>query len=231
MENISKRDKKIYAIISVFIVILIFITFLVSSNELFQAYVNDKVLTNGWNEDGKGYYESRLLGLEKQASFNYINDNKTYPASLTVSSFKTLFMISEKELIEKTIQTIESNMKKMNIFIDKDSEKQGQRVLNNRHRTNYVVFNASKMINDTNEKIKIIGEAWNCEKSGSSIITIGFAQTTNKSVYFPEEIYVEDFSHFAKIIKDPGNTFGFYLDSPEYVFLGDDGLIFNIICH
>ena len=227
MESKSGRDNKFYALIAVLIIILIFITVIISSNELFQSYVDDDVLTNGWYENNKSHQETGFLGLEKQVSFNYNNDNESYAAYLTVSSFKTIFMISEEDLIDLTIETINEAMEDRNISIDTNSIKEGQRVLKNNHKTNYVTYNASKMINNFVEEFKIIGESWNCDKSGSSIVVIGYAQITNKSL----DQENKEFSYFAKMIKDPANTFDFIYKDNTYPFLGDDGLIFNIICH
>ena len=140
-------------------------------------------------------------------------------------------MINENDLIQKTDDIIKDSMKKKNITIDKDSLIKDTRVLKNGHKTNYILYNATKKINGFSEEIKIIGEAWNCEKSGSSIIAIGYAQVTNNSLYFPEEKYVIDFTHWSKIIRDPANTFSFYLNNFNKMFLSEDGLIFNIICH
>ena len=217
-----RKDYKIYGLLALIIVIVILVTILFSGNKLTEAYINDNFLVkNGWFEDiNDRYYEERLFGLEKQASFTYrINDN--YPSFLTVTSIKTLFMMSEDELLKKTTETIKSEVSNLNLILDDNSTISGQRRLDNTHNSLYIIYNGTDNSLSSPEKIKIIGETWNCAVSGNSIICIGLSQITNES----ETSLV----NWANIIKNiDGNFVKIYSSSD---FLGTDGLISNVKCH
>ena len=207
----ERSPNLVYIAIAVFVIILIVLTVIFSSNQLTQAYISHKYLTDGWIESGERDYEEGFLGLEKQATFKYKVDenlNEHYPAFLTVTSIKTLFIMNEEELLRKTIETINLAANEKNIIIDDDSKIEGERVLNNSHRTFYVIFNGTDNSNIISENIKITGETWNCPLSGTSVICIGVAQITdnlhNKSF--------ENLSRWNQIINK-------------------DGLIYNVNCH
>lgn len=218
------EDNKLYAIIAILVIILIFIVLLLSSSDINGAVVSDKVLDNGWYEDGEErFFDSRLLGLEKQISLTYRLDNNSYPSFLTVNTYKTIFMMNEKDLFDKTVEAIKTSMNEKKVVLDNQSAYSGDRVLKNKHKTMYIVYNGTKISGNLEEEIRVIGETWNCGESGTSVIAVGYSQITNNSN--------KDISHWAKIIRDQSNTFGFYSISNNYEFLGKDGLIFNIECH
>lgn len=218
------EDNRLYTIISVLVVVLIFVVIIFSSSETKEAVVSDEVLDEGWYEDGEErFFDSRFFGLEKHISFTYRQDNYSFPSFLTVNTYKTVFMMNENDLFETTIDAIESSMQEKNVILDNQSVLEGDRVLENKHKTLYIVYNGTKISKNSEEKIKVIGETWNCGDSGTSIIVIGYAQVTNNSV--------KNLSNWAKIVRDQSNTFGFYGGNDEYIFLGKDGLIFNIECH
>ena len=199
----------VYGIIAVIIIIVIVLTIIFSANNLTPAYIDDDILAdNNWSEDiTERYYEERLFGLEKQASFTYrINDS--YPSYLTVTSIKTLFMMSEDELLSKTIETINNEIENFNIVLDNTSKIEGDRLLNSSHKTMYVIYNGTDTSKNPSEKIKIIGETWNCAGSGTSIICIGLAQITD-NIHNNSD---ENLLHWTEIIKE-------------------NGLIFNVRCH
>ncbi len=105
----EKTGNTFYIIITIFIIIVIIFSVLFTTNSLFNAYVDDRFLVNGWFESGERNYNEQLFGLEKQFTFKYIvNDSseEKFNAFLTVTSIKTIFMINEQELMDKTIQTI-----------------------------------------------------------------------------------------------------------------------------
>jgi len=221
----EKKNKIIYGVISIIVIILIIITIIFSSNSITEAYIDDKYISDGWSEDiNDRDYGERLFGLEKQASFTYrINDN--YPAYVSVTTIKTLFMMNEKELFDKTIETIMTETKNQNILLNASSEITGSRVLNNTHKTNYVIYDGTDNSKNISEEIKIIGESWNCARSGTSIICIGYAQITdnagnNTSI---------SLNNWARILKDKDGTFINVYGSN--IFQGENGLIFNVICH
>ncbi|MEF8880143.1 MAG: hypothetical protein V5A64_07130 [Candidatus Thermoplasmatota archaeon] len=209
-------DNKFYILTTVFIITVIILAVLFSGRGLYTARISstDQVLEDKWYLEEDRQHGEDFLGLEQWSSLAYVNENETYPAYLTVTTIKTLFMMGEKELYEKTRQTILDKTKDQNITIDKKTEKSGGRVLNDGHQTSYLIFNGT---DSSSEKIKIIGESWNCDKSGTSIICIGFAQVTNNNV--------SHYGFWKKIIRDSSGSFG------KNGYMGDDGLIFNVKCH
>ena len=207
-------EYKIYGIIAIFIIIVIVLAIFFSSNQLTEAYIADNLLDATWSEDiNERESDSKLWGLEKWASYTYKNGDSMYPAYVTITSIKTLFMMSEDDLRVQTLNTI-NQASEQGIFIHEDTIVTGERVLSNEHKTIYIIYEGNNTLGDT---IKIIGEAWNCKVSGTSIICIGFAQLTNNSE--------TNTTYWIKIIKDKEGTFGL-VD-----FKGEDGLIFNVKCH
>ena len=224
----KKTGNWFYVGIAIFIVVLILLTALFSTNTLFKAYVEDRFLVNGWLDSGDRGYSEQLFGLEKQATFKYIVDSgsdENYTAFLTVTSIKTVFMINEQNLLDKTIETIFNSADARNITINKSSQITSSRFLKNGHNTFFVVFNATHNIGDFVENVMIIGETWNCAYSGTSIICIGVAQTTE----IKNGNNSENFVHWAKITGDEKGTFKEIYSYNDYV--DPDGLIFNVKCH
>lgn len=210
----GSRDNKIYAVIAIFIIVVIVLTVFFSTRQLTVAYIEYHILGDTWSEDvGERDGGSQLWGLEKWASYTYRNNDSKFPAYVTVTSIKTLFMINEDELRDQTLNTIKQ-ASEQGLVIDEEPNKTGVRALNNGHKTMYIIYDG----NDTSgEMIRIIGETWNCAASGTSIICIGVAWVTNNSKI--------NTTHWAKIIRDKEGTFG------VGDFQGDDGLIFNVKCH
>lgn len=224
----EKTDNWLYLIIAFFIIVIILLTALFTTNTLYKAYIEDRFLINGWFESGDRIYNERLLGLEKQSTFKYTYDNNSngeYTAFLTVTSIKTIFMINEEELLDKTIETIYNTASKKNITIINTSQFTSSRFLKNSHNTFFIILNATQMIDGYIEKIKIIGETWNCAYSGTSIICIGFAQTTDVK----NSNNSENFFNWAKIIGDEKGTLNEMYNSES--FADSNGLIFNVKCH
>jgi hypothetical protein len=114
------------------------------------------------------------------------------------------------ETIEKALQ--------QGINIDNKSEITGERALNNKHKTTYIIYNGNDATKNPHEEIKIIGEFWNCGTSGTSIICIGFAQVTD----YAHNNSTVNTTQWAKIIRDKNGLAG---------FIGEDGLIYNVVCH
>jgi len=219
---------KIYIAIAVFIILLIIFTILFSGNQLTWAIIDDNCLVEGWKDSGESVYHDRLFGLEKQGSLKYIIDENVddrYPAFITITSMKTLFMMNEEELLKKTIETINQASLNNNITINTNSSYSGSRALINGHKTNYILFHGNKTYKNINEEIRIIGETWNCGSSGTSVICIGVAQITDNAHY--NSIY--NYDHWVEIIGDNEGTFVNRYNS--YNFINSDGLIFNVICH
>ena len=210
-------SNRIYAIIAFFLIVIVVFAVVFGTSKLTPAYVPDEFLDKEWSEnitDRAG--GSQALGLEKWCSSTYEIDGQ-YPAYLTITTFKTLLMISEKDLRDKTTSTIEKALEQ-GITIDNASEIIGERTLNNKHKTTYILYNGSDTTKNPPEKIKIIGEFWNCGTSGTSIICIGFAQVTD----YAHGSSTVNTTQWAKIIRDKNGLVG---------FIGDNGLIFNVKCH
>jgi hypothetical protein len=214
----GSRENRIYVIIAIFVFIVIIITVFFGSNQLIPAYIEKEDLKGDWSEDISAKSGgSQLLGLEKWSTFTYkINDS--HPAYIKIITYKLLFMWSEEQLLNKLIELIETSISE-GIEINLDSKVLGERIISKGHLTQYVTYNGNDTSKDPIEKIKIIGEAWNCPKSGTSILCIGVAQITDTK----NNDSTEYLNHWSEIVKDKEGTFGFQ-DS-------EGGLIFNIKCH
>jgi len=213
-------ETRIYVLIAVFIIAVVIFAVVFSSNQINTAYIHHDYLGVDWCEDiGERDSGSQLLGLEKFSSLTYRIDGK-YPAYLTIMTIKTLVMMSENELRDKTAESIEQALEK-GIVVDKATEVSGGRMLKNEHNTMYVMYDGNDTSKNPPEKIKIIGEVWSCGTSGTSVICIGVAQITD-NLYDNSEVNI---SHWEKIVRDNVGTFGIV------GFHGEDGLIYNVICH
>jgi len=217
----SIKENKVYIIIAFFILIVIILAVILSNNLEKPAQIPSKILEqNGWTED---IFERDIKNelLSDYCSYTYKNNNLSYPAYVTVTSRKTLFMMSEDGLIDET-NTLIKEQSKQGLIIDESTKITGKRViLNGEHETKYVIYNGTDNSSGYVENIKIIGETWNCGVSGSSIICIGVAQITD---------YLHDkpgivLDHWKKIVKDKEGTFG--IDK----YMGNNGLLFNVECH
>ena len=213
-------ENKIYAIIAVFILIVIVTTVIITSNNYTPAKIPFEFLSDDWFQDIEDTTSDSQI-LSSWSSLTYKNYNDSYPAYVTVTTRKTLFMMSEDELMDETIKTIK-DASKQGIIVDEATKEMGSRILSNgEHMTRYVVYNGFDNSSGVSEEIKIIGETWNCGISSISIICIGFAQTTDNIHNNHEVVTI----HWAKIVRDEQGTFG----TGEY--MGQDGLIFNVECH
>jgi len=211
------RDTRIYAIIAVFVIIVILLTVIFSGMSFSHAYVDATALTGGWREN-PAEREGASQWFCGWRSITYAFGG-TYPANLTVTTYKTLVLMNEQELQQKTTEAIE-NAIQQGIVVDNDTMITGERLLQNEHMTSYVVYDGTDNSKSPAEKIKIIGEVWNCGTAGISVICIGIAQITDNE----HNNSVIDTSSWYKIISDIGGTFG--IDAK-----GTDGLIDNVICH
>ena len=103
----EKKDNRIYLAVAIFIIVVIILTIFFSTNKLISAKIEDDILGSLWIEDiVERDFGSGFLGIEKWASFTYKNNNVTYPAYVTVTTFKTLFMMNEEDLKNKMEETI-----------------------------------------------------------------------------------------------------------------------------
>ena len=200
-------ESRIYAIIAVFILIVVIFAVMFSGRPFTPAYVGNDVLDGGWGENlVKRADDSQLFGLERYVSLTYEIDG-LYPASLTVTTIKTPVMMNEQDLRDKTVETIEQ-ASELGIVVDPTTEIIGERLLNNTHKTLYIMYDGNDTSKTPAERIKIIGETWNCGASVTSIICIGVAQITD----YAHNNVTTNIEQWNKIIEE-------------------DGLIFNVICH
>lgn len=210
------RKNILYALVAIVVVIIIVFTVLLS-NQLTKAYIDNIVLFD-WTEDIQQRDGiDNLFGLEKWASFTYRNNNKSYPAYVTVTSIKTLIMINEADLLDRTIDAI-YNAKKDGIIIDEGSLFQGKRKIKDGHESMFVTYNGNDTSKNPQEQIRIIGETWNCVVSGTSVICIGVAQISDYSQNATET----DQSYWQQIVGDITSSIGFQ---------NENGLIYNVNCH
>lgn len=179
------------------------------------SYIPDLVITDGWYENlALKNTGSQFLGLEKWCGSVYEIKGK-YPASLTVTTIKTLILTDEEELQKKTIESIEYTFQDR-IRLDESTKLNGEKTILKKHNTMYIIYDGIDI--NRNEKIKIIGEVWNCGTSGTSIICIGIAYITNNG-----SPTIENTENWQKIVIDPSGTIG--------NFTGEGGLIYNVHCH
>ena len=216
----GERETRIYVFIAVFIIVVVIFAVVFSSNQLNNAYIHHGFLGVDWCENIEERDSgSQIFGLEKFSSLTYRIDGK-YPAYLTIMTIKTLVMMSENELRDKTAESIEQALEK-GIVMDKATEVSGERMLKNEHNTMYIMYDGNDTSKNPPEKIKIIGEVWSCGTSGTSVICIGFAQITD-NLHDNSEVNI---SQWEKIVRDEVGTFG------TGSLCGEGGLIYNVICH
>jgi len=218
----SVKENRVYIAIAIFTMAIIILAIIFSTSQLIKAYIEDEILGEYWSEDIYERVEgSRLFGIEKWISFTYRNQNKSYPAYVTVTSIKMFFMMNENDLKDKTFETI-NRASDQGIVIDKTTEITGQRLIKDEaHKTNYFIYDGNDTSNEPSEKIKIIGECWNCEKSGTSMICIGIARISDNAHGNSESIT----TYWAEIVGDKIGTFG------NGYYKTNNGLIFNVKCH
>jgi len=201
--------------ILLFIVSILMIHSLSGCVNLKCSYVPNDFLVNGWYENislrNTGLH---FLGLEKWCNVIYEVKGK-YSASLIVTSLKSLFLEDENELYDILKNIIQENFKDK-ISIIESSKIMGERYNFNNHKTKYIIYDC--IDSEKQLAIKMIGEVWNCQTSGSSIICIGIAYTSNE-----ENLTINNLSNWQKIVEDPYGNIGNYY--------GEEGLIYNIKCH
>jgi hypothetical protein len=209
---VGENKKNIWIVITFMLSILVLFSGCININ---CAYIPDSVNTGGWIENlSLRNTGSQFLGLEKWCGSVY-EINSKYPAYLTVTTLKTLVLNDEEELQRITIEIIENTFQD-SIQINENTKITGERTLQKTHKTMYMIYNGKDITN--NNKIKIIGEVWNCGTSGISIICIGIAYISSN-----DNPTNENTENWRKIVMDPNGTIG--------NFTGEEGLIYNIYCH
>jgi hypothetical protein len=207
------RGERFHRIVVVTSILLILLTACSGCVHLTSAYISNTYLTDGWYENlALRNTGSQLLGLEKWGSVTYEIKGK-YPASVTITTIKTILLKDIQELNQNVQHLIEDTFQHS---ITLSTNTTGERTLFKNHKTMYVCYDGRDMVKD--ENVKIIGEVWNCGTSGTSLICIGIAYVTNKE--YPE---LENRTNWEKIVSDPQGTI-------EHAF-GEDGLLYHVTCH
>jgi len=204
-ENIS-----ICSIVSILLFVSLVLTGCVT---LTSAYVPDAFLIDGWYENTSLRNTGlQFMGMEKWGSLTYEINGK-FPATLTVTTLKSLIIANEEDIKKKTTEAIDQTFNDRIIVTNSTS---GKRQLSTGHESIYMLYEGY----DTkdNETVKMIGEVWNCPTSGTSIICIGLAFISNH-----EQGGLFNMSHWNILIQDPLGT----LEGST----GEKGLIYNIVCH
>ena len=140
---VGENKKRIWIpIASIFILLVAFS----GCVNLTCSYIPDSIVTDGWYENlALRNTGSQFLGLEKWCSSTYeINGN--YPASLTVTTIKTLVLTDEKEIKERAIETVEETFQDR---IELNISTTGERTLQKNHKTK-VFFNTTILIFNVN---------------------------------------------------------------------------------
>jgi hypothetical protein len=177
------------------------------------AFVPDQVLDDGWYENTALRNTGlQVLGLEKWCSVTY-EIQGSYPAFLTITAGKSLVLTEEEELQDRIQEIVENNFQE-NIELHGNSS--GERRINLNHQTEYLLYQG--VHRKTQNKVKIIGEVWNCGSSGVSIICLGLGYITNE-----ENPGVEFVDNWEKIVQDPTGSIDHCV--------GDKGLIYTVRCH
>ncbi|MCX6665329.1 MAG: hypothetical protein NT038_04625 [Euryarchaeota archaeon] len=215
--TIIKRQCIVPVVLGPFVVIIL----VLSSGcvSLTNAYVSDKVLTDGWYEDiANRDGGTQFLGFERWVSSRYATNDTEYPAFLVVMTMKTLVVLNDEEL-EAKIRDIFNVTIPQTILINDSTKQTGGRYILRAHQTMYTVYDGVDIQGNISKNVKIIGEAWNCQTSGTSIFCIGVACVTN----MVENNSVEQTKNWEKIVMDD-------IGSVE-IYTGATGLIANVICH
>ena len=208
----------LYGLIAVFIVLVVISAVILSGRSFTPAYVPDDVLDSSWGEDlSRRQSGEHLFGLEQWSSVTYRVEDR-YPAYLTVTTIKTVVMLSEEYLQEKTRETLEDAIED-GIEINMSSLMTGERTIQSGFTTRFMVYNGTDRSTTPPEQVKLIGEVWTSGLAGTAVVCIGCAQISDYA-HNTSGIYLE---WWHNIIRDELGTFGEDVQ-------GSDGLIDNVVC-
>ena len=179
------------------------------------SYIPDQYLQNGWHENlALRNTGMQVFGLEKWCSITYSIEGK-YPAFLTITTYKTLILPEKQQLLNQIKNIIQHTFQEQ-IIINENSEISGSRTLYQNHKSFYLIYEGIDVSNSENITVKLIGEVWTCDTTGSSIICIGIAHTTQADGS-------KNLQQWSTLVMD-------LVGSIENC-TGSDGLIYNILCH
>lgn len=195
---------------------------------VFRAEVPDDLLTDGWAvaDTGGG---KRWLGLAAEWKFVLYEFNRTafggpYPASLTVLSLETLGGQDKGELRNALEAQVGEAAKRQGIALHEDTRVQGERDVRVGPNTQWFVYEGTSQLSsdlfNPGQDVRIIGEVWNDDEGGISVLAVGIAQTTGQGPtgrVFPSTVSWE------KIVEDPAGSI--------QGMAGGQGLIWNVESH
>lgn len=84
-------------------------------------------------------------------------------------------------------------------------------------------------VENLTEEVRIIGEVWNGGDSGMSVICMGMAVVTHHRPFGMR--FDWNTASWRKIVADPYGTFSDPHSEGDEKVYGNDGLIYNIVCH
>lgn len=195
---------------------------------VFRAEVPDDLLTDGWAvaDTGGG---KRWLGLAAEWKFVLYEFNRTafggpYPASLTVLSLETLGSQDKGELRGALDAQVGEAAKRQGIALHEETRTQGERQVRAGPNTQWFVYEGTSQpssdLFNPGQDVRVIGEVWNDDEGGISVLAVGIAQTTGQGPtgrVFPSTVSWE------KIVEDPSGSI--------QGMTGGQGLIWNVESH
>ena len=192
-----------------FLVFLLLLLSIVQSGclSLREAYVPRDLLTDGWYEDFEDEEKgSGLLGMEKWSTKVYRKGDTAY---LSVTSLRFIILHDKEKLLEKVDADILNQAVKYGINMNYSSRINGKRETCEGHETVFVVYTGEK----DGHEYRFIGEVWSCSKSGISVICMGYADVSE----------IDGIRGWKEMVEDPEGT----IEGLK----GENGLIYNVVCH
>ncbi|MBI4394126.1 MAG: hypothetical protein HY556_10090 [Euryarchaeota archaeon] len=187
---------------------------------------------NGWQ-----FVQARSDAAPRQANFGLSTiqtkvyqdpggGSNGYPASLSVTTLKGMLLPTEQDLREKVRAAVIAEAEARGIRIGVQ-ETGGERQLKSGHPAFFFEYNGtverSGFFTSSSAEAKIMGEVWNCQQSGTSVVSVALAQTTNvTTVGGILRQTDENPMNWRELVSDPAAT----IDG----FAGDLGLMWNVEC-
>lgn len=181
--------------------------------ELSPVLLEDSQLPDGWVENTALRNTGvQFLGLERWQSFTYQNTGG-YPASMTITTMKTI-VLNDEEQLQQLLRTTIEEVYGVQFQLNVSSFKQGERLLINGQQSRYFLYNASSEYPAWSH-VRIIGEVWNCVSSGVSVLCHGYAVVSlNNTTSLHSQ-------HWDELVQDPQQTIS---------SIAGEGIIYTIHC-
>lgn len=185
---------------------------------------------NGWALDA-GESEQRPqgsgFGLVATQTLLYEDPGDPgYPASLSLTTIRTLLAPSTNELRERVRERVRERAQELGIRLDAE-ERQGSRVVATGDPSLWFLFRGT--VEEAGElftqdaTVRILGEVWNCRASGNSVAAVGLAQIDSVTLVngVPVRRQVDE-TNWRELVQDPAGSI-------EGV-AGIKGLLYNVAC-